>query len=135
MKFFDTKGREHSVDIRPSRWERRVLGEGRGKFQTAVGDALCDMYPSDVVCEEFPCSGENLTLDFFIPRKKLAVEVQGRQHREYVAFFHGDAEGFKKQKKRDERKAEWCELNGIRLVKIDTGEEAKNIINLVLDRG
>jgi len=133
MKFFDTRGREHSVDIRPSRWQRRELGEGRGKFQTEVGDVLAELYPGDVICEEFPCSGENLTLDFFVPRKKVAGEVQGRQHRQFVQFFHGDKDGFERQQKRDSRKDEWCELNNIRLVKIDTGTKRENVKKLLLD--
>jgi len=109
------------------------MGEGRGKFQSEVGDILSELYPGDVICEEFPCSGENLALDFFVPRKKVAVEVQGRQHHQFVEFFHGDKAGFDKQKARDRRKQEWCEINGIRLVKIDTGEDREKIIKLILD--
>ncbi|MHA2063173.1 MAG: hypothetical protein ACXABY_02210 [Candidatus Thorarchaeota archaeon] len=133
MKFIDARGREHSVDIRPSRWERRAVGEGRGKFQSEVGNILSELFPGDVICEEFPCSGENLTLDFFVPRKKIAVEVQGRQHHQYVEFFHGDKAGFERQQKRDGRKHNWCELNNIRLVKIDTGQSRENVIKLLLD--
>jgi len=134
LKFTDTRGREHSIDIRPSRWQRKAVGEGRGKFQSLVGDILAELYPNDVICEEFPCSGDNLALDFFLPRKNIAVEVQGRQHHEFVAFFHGDKEGFTRQRGRDSRKSEWCDINGIRLIKIDTGEERENIIKLILDR-
>ena len=133
MKFIDTRGREHSVDIRPSKWARRASGEGRGKFQSEVGNILSEIFPGDVICEEFPCSGENLSLDYFVPRKKVAVEVQGRQHYQFVEFFHGDKDGFEKQQKRDTRKEEWCKLNGIRLVKIDTGEKRDNVIKLLLD--
>lgn len=134
MKFVDTKGKEHSIDIRPSRWVRKNIGEGRGKFQTMVGDILSEIYPGDVICEEFPCVGDNLSLDFFIPRKKIAVEVQGRQHYKFIEFFHGDKAGFQRQKRRDVRKESWCEINNIRLVKIDTKEKKENIINIVLDR-
>jgi hypothetical protein len=133
LKFRDTRGREHSIDIRPSRWQRKAVGEGRGKFQSKVGDILAELYPGDVICEEFPCSGDNLALDFFVPRKNIAIEVQGRQHREFVAFFHGDRTGFIRQKQRDSRKSEWCKINGIRLVKIDTGTEEEKIIKLLLD--
>lgn len=133
MKFTDTRGREHSIDIRPSRWQRKAVGEGRGKFQSEVGDVLAELYPGDVICEEFPCIGDNLTLDFFVPRKNIAIEVQGRQHHKFVEFFHGDRTGFIRQKQRDSRKAEWCRINSIRLVKIDTGTNQKKIINLILD--
>jgi hypothetical protein len=109
------------------------MGEGRGKYQTQVGSLLSELFPGDIICEEFPCVGDNLTLDFFIPRKMIAVEVQGRQHKQFVEFFHRDKDGFLGQLKRDKRKSAWCQLNNIRLVKIDTGESKENIINLLLD--
>lgn len=133
MKFIDTRGREHSIDMRPSRWPRKAVGEGRGKFQSLVGDLLGARYPSDIILEEFPCVGEGLYLDFFVPRKMVAVEVQGRQHSKFIEFFHGTADGFKAQLVRDRRKAEWCELNNIRLIKIDVGEKEEKVINLLLD--
>lgn len=121
------------MDVRPSKWPRKAMGEGRGKFQSKVGDILAEIYPGDIICEEFPCVGEGLQLDFFLPRKKVAVEVQGTQHTKFVEFFHFDADGFKAQRARDLRKQEWCELNKIRLVKIDVGEKKEKIISLVLD--
>lgn len=127
MKFFDTNGREHKIDIRPSKWKRKAAGEGRGKFQSEVGDIIQDMYPGDHVLEEFPCVGERLFLDFFLPRKMLAIEIQGRQHHEYVDFFHGTKAGFKAQQARDSRKEEWCRINNIRLIKIDTGASEEKI--------
>ena len=133
MKFVDTRGREHKIDVKPSKWKRKSTGEGRGLFQSEVGDILSELFPGDVICEEFPCVGEGLHLDFFIPRKAIAIEVQGGQHDHFIEFFHGDNEGFKRQKSRDLRKEEWCELNRIRLVKIGWGEKTDNIKNLILD--
>lgn len=127
MKFVDTKGREHKVDIRPSKWKKKEIGEGRGKYQSEVGIILEEMYPADTVLEEFPCCGEGLFLDFFLPRKKLAVEVQGAQHYKFNAFFHSSKADFKAQQGRDKRKAAWCEANGIRLVKIRWGEKEENV--------
>lgn len=131
MKFYDTKGREHRVDIRPSRWRRKQAGEGRGIFQSKVGEILANEYPGEVVLEEFPIPGERLTLDFFLPRKKLAIEVQGRQHYEFNAFFHEDKYAFKAAQERDVRKAAWCKLNNIDLIKVDCGDKEENILNLL----
>jgi len=127
MKFYDTQGREHSVDIRPSRWPRKEIGEGRGKFQSLVGEKLAEMFPGYYVLEEFPCVGEGLHLDFFLPIKRLAVEVQGSQHYKFNPFFHKDKASFVRQQTNDKRKTKWCELNEIRLVKIDCGESEENI--------
>ena len=127
MKFFDTKGREHALDIRPSKWPRKPIGEGRGKFQSKVGVMLAELFKGSHILEEFPCVGDGLHLDFFVPTKRLAVEVQGTQHTKFNKFFHQDKAAFVRQKMNDKRKVLWCELNEIRLVKIAWGESDENI--------
>jgi len=127
VKFEDLSGREHFIDIRPSRWPRKNIGEGRGKFQTEVGNIIDEIYPDEIILEEFPCLGTGLYLDFFLPRRRLAVEVQGRQHRQFVAFFHKTKADFKAQQKRDILKEDWCKLNEITLIKIDTGTDEDKI--------
>ena len=57
-----------------------------------------------------------LYLDFFIPNLMLAVEVHGRQHYEYVPFFHKSKAGYLKAMARDEDKKDWCDLNDINLI-------------------
>lgn len=128
MKFFDTSGREHKIDLRPSKYPRKEIGEGRGKFQSEVGEILSEIYPLHHIFEEFSCPGERLFLDFFLPTKKLAIEVQGTQHEKFNAFFHEDKNAFARQQANDKRKERWCELNGIQLVKIKWGEKRENII-------
>lgn len=128
MKFYDTNGREHKIDIRPSKWPKKEVGEGRGKFQSEVGEILEEVFPSHYILEEFPCVGERLFLDFFIPSKGLAVEVQGAQHHKFNPFFHKDKKAFATQQANDRRKQKWCEANEIRLVKINWGEKRENII-------
>ncbi len=131
MKFIDTKGREWSVDIRPSRWPLKAIGEGRGIFQSEVGEILAERWPHDIILEEFPCKGEGLALDFFLPRRKIAVEVQGTQHSTFNPFFHADKAAFLASKMRDKRKAKWCEVNDILLLKIEWGEDKENILNML----
>lgn len=127
MKFLDTKGREHSIDIRPSRWPRKPIGEGRGKFQSQVGEILAELFAGYHILEEFPCVGEGLFMDFFLPHKRLAIEVQGAQHHTFNAFFHRDKAAFARQQANDKRKALWCEINKIHLVKVDWGDSEENI--------
>ena len=64
-----------------------------------------------------------LYLDFFIPNLMLAVEVHGRQHYEYVPFFHKTKAGYLKARARDEDKKEWCELNNINLIALNYLED------------
>lgn len=48
--------------------------------------------------------GNKLYFDFYIKELKLYVEVQGRQHVEFVKHFHGSKENFNQQKMRDNLK-------------------------------
>jgi hypothetical protein len=53
--------------------------------------------------------------DIFVPRLRLAIEYQGRQHFEPIEFFGGKT-GLARTQVRDERKRELCEKNEFRLV-------------------
>lgn len=55
-----------------------------------------------------------LFLDFYIPYKKIAIEVQGEQHFVAVNKFGGE-ENLKIQQERDKIKKELCEKKGIKL--------------------
>lgn len=133
MKFIDTKGREHGVDIRPSRWPKKASGEGRGKYQSEVGSILEEAFPGCHILEEFPCKGEGLFLDFFIPRKRIAVEVQGDQHYKFNKFFHEDKKAFAQQRMRDARKARWCEINKIKLVIVKYKSNREKVLGALVD--
>jgi hypothetical protein len=79
---------------------------------------LSKLFPFDPPCEEvaLPGCGVALFLDFILPQRRLAVEVQGRQHRQAVPHFQGGPKGFAAQVRRDKLKQEWAALNGVRLV-------------------
>lgn len=62
--------------------------------------------------------GAQLFFDFFIKELNVLIEVQGRQHDEYVAHFHGDREGYLASKRRDNLKKEYCETNGVVLIEV-----------------
>jgi hypothetical protein len=54
-------------------------------------------------------------LDIYLPRRKIAIEHQGMQHYEPVAYFGGE-EGFLRTQELDRRKARLCSENGVSLV-------------------
>jgi hypothetical protein len=54
-------------------------------------------------------------LDIYLPRLKLAIEYQGRQHYEPVPFFGGE-EGFSRTQNLDRRKAKLCAENDVTLI-------------------
>lgn len=67
--------------------------------------------------------GQNLFLDFYIPSLRLGFEYHGRQHREYVEHFHGNAAGFTASKLRDATKIQLCRDQGIGIVVFWLDEE------------
>jgi hypothetical protein len=58
---------------------------------------------------------DGLELDIFFPELNLAFEYNGEQHYRPVDFFGGQA-AFVDLTKRDRRKAELCQQNGVKLV-------------------
>lgn len=60
----------------------------------------------------------NLELDCFQDDLRLAVEYNGRQHYDYVPYFHRNKDAFTNQKYRDYMKAQMCKENGINLISI-----------------
>lgn len=90
-------------------------------------ELLIDVFPYDQLHEEVVIQGcpSLMYLDFFIPQRRIAIEVNGAQHKKYVPYFHGSIENFLKQKKRDLDKKKWCEINNITLVELDDNERDK----------
>jgi hypothetical protein len=89
---------------------------------------LKQIFPVEMIFEEVTLPGSKtqsndlLYVDFLLPSKSLAFEVQGQQHSEYVPFFHENKQGFGKAKVRDSYKREWCELNNILLIELGYNE-------------
>jgi hypothetical protein len=102
--------------------KKRIINweaSSRSKRQKAVKDFLKDYWYNHVTFEEFPVVGTRLSLDFYNANKRVAVEVQGSQHTKYNKFFHGGHKNnYLEQLKRDQIKAEFCEVNDIILVEI-----------------
>lgn len=133
MMFKTLKGREVTIDLRPSKWPRRTKEKCKSNFQWTIGQVIDRVFPGQIVLEEFYVPGEKLRIDFFLPRLKLAVEVMGEQHYSYNSFFHGNKEAFARSKQRDVKKAQWCEINDIRLVKVDPDTSEDDVVKLLTD--
>ena len=111
--------RVRGIDGREYDWRPRGGGgEEKSSFHELAGRLLKSVFPVDRVLEEvfLPGAGQPLYLDFYLPLRKLGVEVHGQQHYGFVPYFHGDERSFLRSNVRDQLKAEWCELNRIRLV-------------------
>jgi hypothetical protein len=63
-----------------------------------------------------------LEYDIFIKTKNILVEYNGRQHYEYVPFFHSSYKDFLQQKRRDSKKKRLAKNQGVQLVIIKYDE-------------
>jgi len=90
--------------------------ESRSRLQYDIGVWLATTYPSDQIYEEVRVPVEGFVLDFFVPSLRLVIEVDGRQHGEFIPYFHKTKRDFAQQQARDRRKAEWCAKNGFTLI-------------------
>lgn len=86
-------------------------------------DLLRLMYPTYRFLEEVPLPGsQKLKADFYLPWRNIVIEVHGRQHYEFVQFFHGNKMSFLEAKQRDLKKIEWCNMNNIGVVELPYNE-------------
>jgi len=121
MRLRGLSGREISRNT--ARYRIKWDGKTVSKMQSSVKKFLRTYWEGDIVYEEFPVFGTKMRLDLFNATRKVAIEVNGDQHRKFSPFFHNDSRAkYFYQIKRDQRKYEWCELNGIALVEIYTDD-------------
>lgn len=80
---------------------------------------LQQCYPTRRILEEVTIPGSQLSLDFYLPHRRVAIEVQGQQHFKFVPHFHGNKLAFAEMKRRDMVKKEWCRKNGIELIELN----------------
>lgn len=88
--------------------------------------ALKEIFPLNIIKKEHYVSfkGTRLFFDFFIKDLNVLIEVQGRQHSQFVKHFHGDKEKFNGQKHRDNSKIQYVQENTeLCLVRFNYDEE------------
>jgi hypothetical protein len=117
MKVLGLDGRTHNLDLTG---RVPLESERGGSAPHARCRALLErLFPADRRLEEVALPGSgNLRLDFFLPTRRLAIEVHGRQHYEFVPHFHKTRLGFLQHRKRDTLKVDWCALNRLTHVEL-----------------
>lgn len=69
----------------------------------------------------------NLELDCYNKDLKLAVEYNGKQHYEYIPYFHRNKDAFTNQKYRDDMKRRMCKDERIILIEVPYSVEIEKI--------
>ena len=129
MKFQGLDRKSYSLNVKSIHYPLRTEAACKSKFQYQCGQIIKNKFPLSTILEEVKLPGHNLILDFFLPLEKLVFEIDGEQHWEYVPFFHGSRKGFIKARNRDDDKAKLCEINGWELIRINSVEELKDILD------
>ena len=100
-------------------WDKK----SRSKIQFTPQQFLKTYWKGQVVYEELPVYGTKMSVDILNATKKIAIEVQGRQHNEFNKCFHSDSRlKYLESIKRDLKKAEWLEMNDFNLIEINEDE-------------
>jgi hypothetical protein len=102
------KGVEVLTDKRP-----------RSNLHVQARGLLKARFPTLQLLEEVsfkPEPSKTLYFDFFLPLRKVAIEVHGAQHYKFNSMFHKSVMDFVEQRKNDALKQDWCDINNITLV-------------------
>jgi PDZ domain-containing secreted protein len=115
-------------------------GKSRSKIQFKVKQFLKSFWQNQIVYEEFPVYGTRMHVDILNATKRIAIEVNGKQHSNFNKFFHSNSrQKYLDSIKRDVEKANWLESNNFTLIEIEEEEVQslstsffKNNFNLTL---
>ena len=113
MKIVGLDGKEYSWN--PSGSQSKA--SSRSSLHLKARKLLAEIFPYDRILEELSLAGSRtsrrrgtLRADFFIPNRRMLVEVHGEQHFKFNTFFFKD-------------KREWCDINDIQLIEFNYNED------------
>ena len=121
MRLYDINGRlkKKAVSQYLIDWD----GKSRSKIQFNTKQFLKLYWRTSIVYEEFPVYGSLMKVDILNVSRKIAVEVNGKQHDKFNKFFHANSRvKFLESIKRDMVKREWLEKNGFLVIEIEEDE-------------
>ena len=121
MRIYSTSGRlvNKNVNKYLIDWEKK----SRSKIQFKVKQFLKEYWENHIVYEEFPVYGTRMKVDFLNATKKIAIEVNGKQHSSFNKFFHGNSrQKYLQSIKRDHKKFEWLQSNDFEVIEVEQDE-------------
>ena len=124
MRLYNIRGKLQSRKV--SKYLINWDAKSRSKLQFGAKQFLKTVWKNHVVYEEFPVYGSRMKVDILNATKKIAVEVQGRQHNEYNEFFHKNRQNYLLSIKRDVQKRLWLEKNQFILIELQR-EDMKSL--------
>ena len=121
----------YTIDGNPIQWRPHLQKNNKQEENKSSGhkvalSILRELYPTLIILEEItiPIRAKDWAfLDIYIPLLKMAIEINGQQHYKFNAHFHSTNRDFLLQKLRDKQKREWCTINNIKLIELNTKEQ------------
>lgn len=121
LKYYKKKKKEDTDSTQDQEFKKPFIKESKGEI-------ICKKAAEELFNKKFEkvrpeilkndVTKHNLELDIYNNDLKLAIEYSGRQHYEYVPFFHKNHESFLNQRYRDEMKKNKCKEAGIKLIEV-----------------
>jgi hypothetical protein len=105
--------------------------EFKSKPEKQLFEVVSTLYPNDIILTNVSPfwlkvsvdPKDKLELDIYIPTQRLSFEYDGREHYEFIPFFHGNESGFICQQERDRRKDRICLQCGVDLIRFRYDEK------------
>ncbi|RGB35506.1 hypothetical protein C1646_759284 [Rhizophagus diaphanus] len=98
------------------------------KFQTRCIQIAKEILNEEPVVEYRPSFMQGLELDAFFQKYRIALEVQGAQHRLHNTSWYKDIKKFEDIVNRDQQKQCICQVNGISLLEVWFDEKPEIVI-------
>lgn len=112
-----------------------MAADNRGSNeQRIIYGYLCQLYPTCNVIYE-ACLPDGTRYDCFVKEMGIVIEIDGRQHVDFIEHFHKDITGFKWQQFKDKKKDRKAEESGIKLIRIPQSEcpKSKEELKAIID--
>ena len=121
MRLYNIYGKQQSKNVTKYLidWNKK----SRSKVQFQTKSFLKSYWKNCIVYEEFPVFGSRMSVDLLNATKKIAIEVQGKQHSSFNKFFHNNFRSkYLDGIKRDYEKSVWLKNNNFILIEIEEDE-------------
>lgn len=111
------------------------LSKGEGLITAWLRYSNCKFTPQyKIYIPELYTKTNNAYIDFYIEKgkNKYAIEFNGKQHYEYIPFFHQNGiSDFFKQRRRDKLVLDWCNKHNVELIEIPYTYSADEIVSIL----
>lgn len=116
MKWITTKGNIRSLNEK--KYLIKWFAPSLSRFQRDIKEFFYDFWADDVVGEEVTLPYTRLRVDIMNFTRKIAIECNGKFHKEFTPYIQSNIQKFHNQVSRDVLKEENLERNGFTVIEI-----------------